>query len=186
MSRIGKKPIAIPAGVTVDINGSDITVKGPKGTLNRKIDSVIEAKIEDGQLLVECTKDHRDAHAKHGLYRSLLFNMVEGVSNGYKRRVVIYGVGYKANVTDKKITMDLGFSHDVIVEAPEGVTFEKISDATPDKVSAEFAVCGIDKELVGQVAANIKAKRPIEPYQGYGVRYKEDKVVLKPGKKSGK
>ncbi|MCM1043105.1 MAG: 50S ribosomal protein L6 [Corallococcus sp.] len=180
MSRIGKKPIEIPAGVTVQADGNTVTVKGAKGILTRTIDSAIEIKQEGGHLTLVCPEGaSKDLQAKHGLYRALIHNMVVGVHDGFKRTLIINGVGYKSQVNGNKLILNIGYSHPIEVEAPQGIKFEC---TTP----TEIVVSGFDKELVGQVAANIKAKRPVEPYHAYGVRYKEDVVVLKEGKKSGK
>lgn len=179
MSRIGKKPITIPAGVTLTVNGEEVTVKGAKGTLTRNIDSVIAIEQAGNIVNLVCTKDEKQAHAKHGLYRALLYNMVVGVSEGFTKTIIINGVGYKSQVNGNKLVLNIGYSHPVEVEAPAGIKFECVS-------LTEINVSGCDKELVGQVAANIKAKRPVEPYHAYGIRYKEDVVVIKEGKKSGK
>ena len=179
MSRIGKKPINVPAGVTVTINGCNVEVKGPKGTLTRTIDSAVSCTLENNQVILTCNSEEKGAHAKHGLYRALINNMVVGVSEGFKRTLIINGVGYKSSVAGNKLVLNIGYSHPVEVEAPANIKFECVSPT-------EIVVSGCDKELVGQVAANIKAKRPVEPYHAYGVRYKEEVVVLKEGKKSGK
>ena len=179
MSRIGKKPISIPAGVTVTIEGCNVTAKGPKGTLARTIDSVIGCAIENNQVILTCNSAEKSAQAKHGLYRALVNNMVVGVAEGFKRTLIINGVGYKSSVAGNKLVLNIGYSHPVEVEAPENIKFECVS-------ATEIVVSGCDEELVGQVAANIKAKRPVEPYHAYGIRYKEEVVVLKEGKKSGK
>lgn len=180
MSRIGKKPIAIPAGVTVTCNDCTFTVQGPKGTLVRTIDAVIGHNIENNVITFTCPDGaSNDVQAKHGLYRALIANMVKGVSEGFKRSLIINGVGYKATVAGDKLVLNIGYSHPVEVIAPKGIAFECPSQT-------EIVVSGCDKEVVGQVAANIKAKRPVEPYHAYGVRYKEDVVILKEGKKAGK
>ena len=180
MSRIGKKPIAIPAGVTVTCENSIVTVKGAKGTLVREIDPAIECKIEGAEIVMVCPENASgDIQAKHGLYRALVANMVKGVHDGFTRNLVINGVGYKAAVQGDKLVLNIGYSHLVEVVAPQGIKFECPSQT-------EIVVSGFDKELVGQTAANIKAKRPVEPYHAYGVRYKEEVVILKEGKKAGK
>ncbi len=181
MSRIGKKPIVLPAGVTVVYSDNTVTVKGPKGTLTRHIDSCIGVEIDGATvtLVINGQQDKDDVQAKHGLYRALIANMVKGVSEGFARNLIINGVGYKAAVSGDKLVLNIGYSHPVEVVAPQGITFTCPSPT-------EVVVSGIDKELVGQTAANIKAKRPVEPYHAYGVRYKEETVVMKEGKKAGK
>lgn len=180
MSRIGKKTIAIPAGVTVNFNDGVITVKGPKGTLSRSIDSCITVEIDGAVINLSCPHDaERDVQAKHGLYRALIANMVKGVSEGFSRNLVINGVGYKAAVQGDKLVLNIGYSHPIEVVAPQGIKFDC-------PTATDIVVSGFDKELVGQTAANIKAKRPVEPYHAYGVRYKEETVTLKEGKKAGK
>ncbi len=176
MSRVGRAPIPVPAGVDVSVADGRITVKGPKGTLERQIPGTITVRQEDGQLLVERPNDERQNRALHGLVRSLVNNMVTGVSQGFRKDLDIVGVGYRATARgDKALDLALGFSHPVSVEAPEGVTFEVASPTT-------IGVIGIDKELVGQVAANIRAIRKPEPYKGKGVRYRDERVVRKAGK----
>lgn len=180
MSRIGKKPIAIPAGVTVTCENSVVTVKGAKGTLVRELDPAITCKIEGAEIVMVCPENaNGDIQAKHGLYRALVANMVKGVHDGFTRNLIINGVGYKAAVQGDKLVLNIGYSHPVEVVAPKGIKFEC-------PTQTEIVVSGFDKELVGQTAANIKAKRPVEPYHAYGVRYKEETVILKEGKKAGK
>lgn len=180
MSRIGKKPIVIPAGVTVTNDNGTITVKGAKGTLVRTIDTSIGCEINGNEVVFTCPeKADGKLHAKHGLYRALVANMVKGVSDGFKRSLIINGVGYKAAVQGDKLVLNIGYSHPVEVVAPQGIKFEC-------PTQTEIVISGFDKELVGQTAANIKAKRPVEPYHAYGVRYKEEVVILKEGKKAGK
>lgn len=179
MSRVGRSPIIVPKGVEVSIAGAHITVKGPKGTLERDIPGEITVREEDGQLLVERPNDERQNRALHGLVRSLVNNMVVGVSDGFRKELEIVGVGYRATPKgDDVLDLALGFSHPVSVKAPKGITFEV---ATPTQI----AVIGTDKEIVGQVAANIRAIRKPEPYKGKGVRYRGERVVRKAGK-SGK
>ena len=180
MSRIGKKPITLPAGVTMTNDNGLITVKGAKGTLTRKIDDCITVNIDGATVTLTIPDDaKRDVQAKHGLYRALLANMVTGVSTGFTKNLIINGVGYKVAVQGDKLVLNIGYSHPIEVVAPQGIKFE-----TPS--ATEIVVSGIDKELVGQTAANIKAKRPVEPYHAYGVRYKEEVVIMKEGKKAGK
>jgi large subunit ribosomal protein L6 len=176
MSRVGKAPIPVPKGVEISISGSHVTVKGPKGTLERDIPGEITVREDEGQLVVERPNDERQNRALHGLVRSLVNNMVIGVSEGYRKELEIIGVGYRATPKgDNALELALGFSHPVSVQAPAGITFEV---ATPTQI----AVIGTDKETVGQVAANIRAIRKPEPYKGKGVRYRGEHVVRKAGK----
>jgi large subunit ribosomal protein L6 len=176
VSRIGRAPITVPSGVDVTIAGAHITVKGPKGTLERDLPAPITVRQDDGQLLVERPDDERQNRALHGLVRSLVNNMVVGVSEGFRKDLDIVGVGYRATAKgNTALELALGFSHPVSVQAPEGVTFEVASPTT-------IGVIGIDKEVVGQVAANIRKIRKPEPYKGKGVRYRDEHVVRKAGK----
>jgi large subunit ribosomal protein L6 len=176
MSRIGKAPIPVPGGVDVTISGSDVTVKGPKGTLTRTVPPTISVRREDGTLLVERPDDERQNRALHGLTRSLVNNMVVGVTDGFSKELEIIGVGYRAEAQGPTtLRLALGYSHPVIMQAPEGITFES-------PTATRVIVRGIDKELVGQVAANIRAVRKPEPYKGKGVRYLGEKVLRKAGK----
>ncbi len=179
MSRIGKKLITLPAGVTVEVVDSVVTVKGPKGTLTRTIDKGIAVEINGSEVTLKVVGHAKDIDAKHGLYRSLVNNMVVGVSEGFTKSLIINGVGYKSSVAGDKLTLNIGYSHPIEMIAPEGIKIECVT-------ATEIAVSGCDKELVGQVAANIKAKRPVEPYHAYGVRYKNEQVIMKEGKKAGK
>jgi len=176
MSRIGKSPIPVPSGVEVSLTGGRVAVKGPQGSLERVIPQPITIRQDDGQLLVERPDDERENRALHGLTRSLVNNMVTGVTNGFVKELEIVGVGYRATAQgDKKIELALGFSHPVFVDAPEGISFEV---PTPTRI----IIKGIDKELVGQVAANIRKIRKPEPYKGKGVRYLGEHVRRKAGK----
>ncbi|HEX9681589.1 MAG TPA: 50S ribosomal protein L6 [Acidimicrobiales bacterium] len=176
MSRIGKSPIPVPNGVDVAIAGRHVTVNGPKGTLERDIPEPITVRQDREELLVERPNDERRNRALHGLVRSLINNMVVGVTDGYRKDLEIHGVGYRANAQGpSKLEMALGFSHPVYVEAPDGITFD-----VPEPT--RITVSGIDKELVGQVAANIRAHRKPEPYKGKGVRYVGERVRRKAGK----
>jgi large subunit ribosomal protein L6 len=176
MSRVGRAPITVPSGVDVSIADRHITVKGPKGTLERDIPGTITVRQDEGVLVVERPDDERQSRAMHGLVRSLVNNMVLGVSEGFRKDLEIVGVGYRATAKGSSaLELALGFSHSVSVQAPEGVTFEVASPTT-------IGVMGIDKEAVGQVAANIRAIRKPEPYKGKGVRYKDERVVRKAGK----
>jgi len=176
MSRIGKNPIPVPSGVDVSVAGRRITVKGPQGTLERELPGEITVRQEDSTLVVERPNDERQNRALHGLTRSLVNNMVLGVSTGFTKDLEIVGVGYRATAQGpNKIDLALGFSHSVPVEAPAGITFEV---PAPNRISVK----GIDKELVGQVAANIRKIRKPEPYKGKGVRYAGEYVARKAGK----
>ena len=176
MSRIGQAPITIPSGVDVTIEGRMVKVKGPKGELTRMVPATISVQQVDGQLLVARPDDERDNRALHGLTRSLVNNMVIGVTDGFKKNLEIVGVGYRAEAQGPNaIRLALGFSHPVIVKAPEGVTFEV-------PVPTQVVVAGIDKEVVGQVAADIRSIRKPEPYKGKGVRYAGERILRKAGK----
>ena len=176
MSRIGRAPIAVPSGVEVTIASGEVTVKGPGGTLSRPVPGEITVRQEDGTLLVERPNDERLNRALHGLTRSLVANMVTGVTTGFTKELEIVGVGYRATARGpESIELALGFSHPVVVDAPKGITFEV---PQPTRI----AVKGIDKEMVGQVAANIRKIRKPEPYKGKGVRYAGERVIRKAGK----
>ena len=179
MSRIGKMPIAIPAGVTVEFKDSVVTVKGPKGTLTREVVGNVSVETEGTNVVLKALDNSADTNAKHGLYRALVNGMVTGVSAGFVKALEVKGVGWKAAVQGNKLVLNVGFSHPVEVIAPEGVKFECPS-------LTEVLVSGISKELVGQTAANIRAIRLPEPYHGYGIRYKGESVEHKEGKTSGK
>ena len=176
MSRIGNSPVAVPSGVEVSVSGSEVTVKGPKGTLEHSVPESISVELEDGQVRLSRDNDERQIKALHGLSRSLINNMIIGVSEGFRKDLEIVGVGYRANAKGKnKIELALGFSHPVHVEAPDGVEFDV---PEPTKIG----VIGIDKQVVGQVAAEIRDYRKPEPYKGKGVRYAGERVVRKAGK----
>jgi large subunit ribosomal protein L6 len=176
MSRIGKAPITVPGGVDVSIAGADVTVKGPKGTLSRTLPGAITVRHDEGNLVVERPNDERENRSLHGLSRTLVSNMVVGVTDGFAKELEIIGVGYRAEATSPtSLRLALGFSHPVVMTAPEGITFECPSQT-------RIIVRGIDKEIVGQVAANIRSIRKPEPYKGKGVRYLGEKVVRKAGK----
>jgi len=181
MSRIGKKPITVPSGVEVNIDGAQVTVKGPKGTLERSLPGPISVRQDDAELIVERTDDERESRALHGLSRALLNNMVVGVTDGFRKELEIHGVGYRANAQGpRNLELALGFSHPVRVEAPEGIEFEVIAAAGGQ--ASKIVVKGIDKEKVGQVAADIRKLRKPEPYKGKGVRYAGEHVRRKVGK----
>ena len=175
MSRVGKTPVTVPSGVQVTIEGTRVTVKGPKGELSRTFPERISFVVEDDVITVNRPDDSRQSKALHGLSRALLHNMVVGVSEGYVKELEIQGVGYRAALKGSDIELQVGFSHPVIVTPPEGVSFE-VPEPTRIKVS------GIDKELVGQVAASIRKVRPPEPYKGKGIRYSGEYVRRKAGK----
>lgn len=176
MSRIGRKPVEIPEGVKVLVEGRSVVVEGPKGKLTREIRPEIKISLKDGKALVEKVKDTKAAKAFHGLERQLLANMVEGVSKGYEKDLELVGLGYRVKKeSDRKLIFSLGFSHPVEFTVPEGIIAE-VSDNT------KVGIKGIDKALVGQVAAEIRAFRPPEPYKGKGIRYKDEAVRRKPGK----
>lgn len=180
MSRIGRAPIQIPQGVQVTINDHLVTVTGPLGTLTQTIDKSIDVKVEDGHVLCTRHSDDKDHRALHGLYRALIHNMVVGVTKGFEKSLIVNGVGYKVTLNgNNKMTMNIGFSHPVDFTAPEGVTF-----AQPQPL--EIVVKGIDRQLVGQTAATIKAIKPVEPYHGYGIHYKDETVIHKVGKRATK
>lgn len=176
MSRIGKEAVIVPSGVDVTIAGSSITVKGPKGALVRVLPVGVSVSKQDNTVVVTRDNDERDARARHGLVRTLVANMVIGVTEGYIKELDIIGVGFRAEAQGpSKLKLALGFSHPIIVDAPKGITFEV-------PVQTRIIVKGADKEIVGQVAANIRDIRKPEPYKGKGVRYLDEKVLRKAGK----
>ena len=179
MSRIGKMSIALPAGVTVDYKDSLVTVKGAKGTLTTKIAAPIDVQVEGASVHVKALKEDKDTNMKHGLYRSLIANMVTGVSTGFSKSLEIKGVGWKAAMQGTKLVLNVGFSHPVEYVAPAGI---QLACPSPTEVT----VSGIDKELVGQVAAELRSVRKPEPFHGYGIRYKGEHIEHKEGKTSGK
>jgi large subunit ribosomal protein L6 len=177
MSRIGRKPVPVPDAVTVDIAPGSIAVKGPKGELNQAFSQDMTVEQGDGTVTVARPTDRGEHRALHGLTRSLIANMVEGVTDGFEKRLEIQGVGYRAALKGKKLELALGFSHPVAIDAPEGIEFE-----VPQPT--EIIVRGIDKQLVGQVAADIRKRRPPEPYKGKGIRYRDEQVLRKVGKRA--
>jgi large subunit ribosomal protein L6 len=177
MSRIGRKPIAVPENVTVEVGTGRVSVKGPKGELDQSLSSDMKVEQSDGVVTVERPTDRGEHRALHGLTRSLIANMVEGVTEGFEKRLEIQGVGYRAQLKGKNLELALGYSHPVAVEAPEGIEFE-----VPQPT--EIVVRGIDKQLVGQVAADIRKRRPPEPYKGKGIRYRGEHVARKVGKRA--
>jgi large subunit ribosomal protein L6 len=176
MSRTGKKPIAPVSGVTVTINGRAVTAKGPKGELSMTLMDIVNAKQGDGGITVEPANDTKEARAAWGTTRALIANMVDGVSKGYEKKLAIQGVGYRAAMQGKDLKLQLGLSHEVIYQTPNGITI-----AAPTQT--EVTVSGIDKQKVGQVAAEIRAFRKPEPYKGKGVRYVGEYIARKEGKK---
>ena len=176
MSRIGRMPIPVPEGVAVSIEGNRVTVKGPKGELSRSFDQDMSIALRDNQVIVTRPSDSKRHKAMHGLTRALLANMVTGVSEGFRKTLEIVGVGYRAEVREEKLVLSVGFSHPVPIESPPGITFRV------EKGYRRFTVEGIDKELVGEVAARIRAVRKPEPYKGKGIRYLGERVRRKAGK----
>jgi large subunit ribosomal protein L6 len=177
MSRIGRKPIPVPDSVTVEVAPGSVAVKGPKGELTQALSPEMKVDQDDGTVTVSRPTDRAEHRALHGLTRSLIANMVEGVTEGYQKRLEIQGVGYRAALKGRKLEMALGYSHPVAIEAPEGIDFE-----VPQPT--EIVVSGIDKQLVGQVAADIRKRRPPEPYKGKGIRYRDEQVLRKVGKRA--
>ena len=179
MSRIGRKPIAVPAGVTLTIDGSKVTVKGPKGELSRVLSKEMIIELKDGVLTVDRPSEQKDHKALHGLTRTLISNMVVGVTDGFKKNLEIESIGYRAAKAGDNLNLTLGFSHPVVVEPPNGIT---IDVPQPNRIT----VSGIDKEQVGAIAAQIRFYRPPEPYKGKGIRYEGERVVRKVGKAGAK
>jgi large subunit ribosomal protein L6 len=177
MSRIGRRPIPLPEAVTVEVAPGRVAVKGPKGELSQQLSPAMAVEEADGTLTVKRPTDRGEHRALHGLTRSLIANMVEGVTDGFEKRLEIQGVGYRAQLKGNKLELALGYSHPVSVEPPEGIEFE-----VPQPT--EIVVRGIDKQLVGQVAADIRKRRPPEPYKGKGIRYRGEHVTRKVGKRA--
>lgn len=175
MSRIGRMPIVIPAGVEVALDGSTVTVKGPKGTLTQTVHKNMSVEIEAGEMKVTRPNDDKENRALHGLTRSLLANMVEGVTNGYKKELEVNGVGYRVAMQGKDLVMNLGFSHQVTMSPTEGITIEAPS-------ANKIVISGSDKQKVGQFAAKVREKRPPEPYKGKGIKYVDEVIRRKEGK----
>lgn len=178
MSRIGRAPITLPSGVTAEFKDGIVTVTGPKGTLTQEIKGNINVEIKDSVITLTRANDNKGNREKHGLYRSLVNNMVKGVTEGFSRNLIFNGVGYKIQKTGNRLVMNIGLSHSVSVEEEEGITIEVVAPT-------EVSVKGIDKAKVGQFAAKIRAIKPVEPYHGYGIRY-NDEVVIRKDSKSGK
>ena len=181
MSRIGKKPIVIPAGVDVKLDGTKITVKGPKGTLERELHPSMIVEMEGNEINVSRPNDNKENRSLHGLTRTLINNMVTGVNETFKKELEVNGIGYRCEVKGQELTLKIGYSHDVVMIAPEGVTVEV---PNPNKV----VISGPDKQKVGQFAANVREKRPPEPYKGKGIKYADEHIRRKEGKtgKGGK
>ncbi|MFC1467088.1 50S ribosomal protein L6 [Verrucomicrobiota bacterium] len=175
MSRIGKMPVAVPAGVTVAVEGKSVSVKGSKGELTFDLKGGIEVVVEESQVVVSRADDTKASKSMHGTTRSIISNMIEGVANGYQKELEIQGVGYKALLKGKSIILSLGFSHEIDYVIPEGILVEC-------PTQTDVKISGIDKQLVGQVAARIRSFSPAEPYKGKGVRYKGEQVRRKEGK----
>lgn len=183
MSRIGKAPISIPEGVNITVDKNIVNVKGPKGELSQSIDPDITCSLEDGTLTVERPTDQKRHKSLHGLYRSLVNNMVEGVSNGYKKEMELVGVGYKASVQGSVLELNLGYSHSIYFAVPQEI---KIAAVTEKGKNPIVTVEGIDKQLVGQIAAKIRSFRKVEPYKGKGIRFVGEQVRRKAGKTAAK
>lgn len=179
MSRIGRKPIEIPAGVEVSVADNVVTVKGPKGTLTQAINPIITVKVEGNTVLVERPNDEAQSRSLHGLSRTLIANMVEGVSKGYQKELEINGIGYRAAKQGKQVVLTLGYSHQVFVDEIPGITIDVPS---PNKL----VISGADKQLVGQFAAEVRGKRPPEPYKGKGIKYSDEVIRRKEGKAGAK
>lgn len=185
MSRIGFRPITVPKGVTVQVEDGLVTVKGPKGTLSRTISPLLRVRMEDGTLYVERLEETKQARSLHGLTRTLIANMVEGVTNGYAKTLEVHGTGYRAAMSGKNLALSVGLSHGIEIAPPPGIEFETGQD---QQTRIPFVVIrGIDKEAVGTIAAQIRKLRPPEPYKGKGIRYRGEAVRRKVGKqKQGK
>ena len=175
MSRIGKAPVALPSGVSVAIDGQNVEVKGPKGTLSQVIPAPISVAQEDNEIIVSRPDDHRKNRSLHGLSRSLVNNMVVGVTDGYTVKMEIFGVGYRVQAKGQNLEFSLGYSHPVLIEAPEGITFAVDGNT-------KFSIAGIDKQQVGQISANIRRLRKDDPYKGKGIRYEGEQIRRKVGK----
>lgn len=180
MSRIGRLPVVIPQGVEVNVSPENVvTVKGPKGTLTREIDKCITVKVDNGHVLCTRNSDEKEIKSKHGLYRKLIANMVEGVTKGFQKGLVVNGVGYRVVKQGNKVVLNIGYSHNIEVEETEGITLEVPSEK-------DIIVKGIDNEKVGQTAANIRSLRKPDPYHAYGIRYSDEVIARKEGKKGTK
>ena len=176
MSRVGKRAVAVPTGVTANVEGQTVKVKGPKGMLQVALDDDVTAKVEGGLITVEPRAETKRARAQWGTYRTLIANLISGVTKGFEQRLEINGVGYRAAVQGKNLQIALGYSHDIVYPIPEGITI-----ATPRPV--EIVITGMDRQKVGQVAAEIRDYRPPEPYKGKGIKYSDERIFRKEGKK---
>ena len=176
MSRVGRLPIEIPGGVDVEVKGTSVRVKGPKGELSHTFPPVVKISQDDGVLTVERLSEEKFNRAMHGTTRAVLFNMIEGVSKGFEKILEIHGVGYRAELKGKQLVLSLGYSHPIEMDPPEGITFEVLDRNNVIKIT------GYDKQVVGQIAAVIRSKRPVEPYKGKGIRYRGEYVRRKAGK----
>jgi large subunit ribosomal protein L6 len=183
MSRIGKSPVTIPSGVEVKVDGNVVTVKGPKGELTQEIDSCVQLSVEDGTVTFTRESDAPDHRAKHGLYRSLINNMCQGVSEGFKKELEIIGVGYRANAQGQRLELALGFSHPIVIEFPKEI---KVSTVSEKGKAPIVTLESHDKQLVGQAAAKIRSLRKPEPYKGKGVRFLGEEIRRKAGKAAAK
>lgn len=175
MSRIGKKTITVPRGVSVSVNGQAVSVKGPKGELSLNVSSLAQVSVDGSEVAVTRNAETKEARSVHGTTRSLIANMVEGVQNGFKKQLEINGVGFRAQLQGRRITMSLGYSHPILFDIPEGITVQ-----VPDQTN--IVIEGCDKQLVGEVSARLRAYYPAEPYKGKGVKYKGERVRRKAGK----
>lgn len=183
MSRIGKSPVTIPSGVEVKVNGTTVTVKGSKGELTQEIDSCVTIQIEGSEITFIRASDAPDHRAKHGLYRALIFNMIAGVSEGFKKELEVIGVGYRATATGQQLELALGYSHPIIIELPKEI---KVSADTQKGKAPLVTLESYDKQLLGQVAAKIRSLRKPEPYKGKGIRFLGEEIRRKAGKSAGK
>ena len=179
MSRIGRMPIAIPAGVEVKMDGNTVTVKGPKGTLSRTVHQNMKVEISDAEIIVSRPDDNKENRSLHGLTRTLIANMVEGVTNGFSKELEVNGVGYRAQKQGNDLVLTIGYSHSVVMTAPEGIS---IDVPAPNKI----IISGADKQKVGQFAAEVRSKRPPEPYKGKGIKYTDEAIRRKVGKTGAK
>jgi len=183
MSRIGKMPVSLPSGVTVSVDDANVvTVKGPLGTLSQKIDSDITVEIENNELVLSRPNDEKRLKSLHGLYRALIANMVVGVSKGYRKDLELVGVGYRAEANGQRLEMNLGYSHDIVIELPQEI---KVETKTEKRSNPIIILSSIDKQLIGHVAAKIRSLRPPEPYKGKGIKFVGERLRRKAGKSAG-
>jgi len=183
MSRIGKMPVSLPSGVTVSVDDANVvTVKGPLGTLSQKIDSDMKVEIENNELVLSRPNDEKRVKSLHGLYRALIANMVVGVSRGYRKDLELVGVGYRAEANGQRLEMNLGYSHDIVIELPQEI---KVETRTEKRSNPVITLSSIDKQLIGHVAAKIRSLRPPEPYKGKGIKFVGEKLRRKAGKSAG-